>query len=86
MAQLRSLHLMLATYPDCPEGAVLYSGTDARRIPFCPPPWTHRRRVRRRMGAMLHYSKWGVDGLRNGAPPGPESMSREKNAYDCPHV
>jgi predicted AAA+ superfamily ATPase len=28
---LRSLHLMLATYPNCPEGLVLYSGTYARR-------------------------------------------------------
>lgn len=28
---LRSLHLMLDTYPNCPEGVVLYSGTYARR-------------------------------------------------------
>lgn len=28
---LRSLHLMLDTYPNCPEGVVLYSGTFARR-------------------------------------------------------
>ena len=28
---LRSLHLMLDTYPNCPEGLVLYSGTYARR-------------------------------------------------------
>ena len=28
---LRSLHLMLNTYPNCPEGVVLYSGTYARR-------------------------------------------------------
>ena len=27
---LRSLHLMLASYPNCPEGMVLYSGTYAR--------------------------------------------------------
>ena len=26
-----SLHLMLNTYPQCPEGVVLYSGTYARR-------------------------------------------------------
>lgn len=28
---LRSLHLMLDTYPNCPEGVVLYSGTYAHR-------------------------------------------------------
>ena len=37
---LRSLHLMLATYPNCPEGMVLYSGTYARvperRLTFLP--------------------------------------------------
>ena len=37
---LRSLHLMLATYPNCPEGIVLYSGTYARvpeqRLTFLP--------------------------------------------------
>ncbi|MBI4871512.1 MAG: ATP-binding protein [Candidatus Riflebacteria bacterium] len=37
---LRSLHLMLDTYPNCPEGLVLYSGTYARlperRLTFLP--------------------------------------------------
>ena len=37
---LRSLHLMPATYPNCPEGMVLYSGTYARvpeqRLTFLP--------------------------------------------------
>ena len=37
---LRSLHLMLDTYPNCPDGLVLYSGTYARlpeqRLTFLP--------------------------------------------------
>jgi len=37
---LRSLHLMLDTYPNCPEGLVLYSGTYAtlpeKRLTFLP--------------------------------------------------
>ncbi len=37
---LRSLHMMLDTYPQCPEGLVLYSGTYARlpdqRLTFLP--------------------------------------------------
>ena len=37
---LRSLHLMLDTYPNCPEGVVLHSGTYARlpeqRLTFLP--------------------------------------------------
>ncbi len=37
---LRSLHLMLDTYPNCPEGLVLYSGMYARlprqRLTFLP--------------------------------------------------